>query len=445
MPVSDAFPAAATALAAQSTSFAWLDAGPQAVSGMSYLIVPSFDEQRLTWNARTGTLHTGEAEGDGSFVDVFGALRAHWQPGQSTGIEARFRGGWVGWFGYECAIASLGVALPTEDVRYPDAAWFRAAAWASLDHATGIVSVDGDDADARARLTAALDTQPAERTMAGAVSATWRDTPHHYAEQISLAQRLIADGEAYQLCFTSRVYGPESLDAVELYHRLRAVAPSHHGSLIRIGDTALASISPEQFLELSPSGRLRSKPIKGTRRRGTVAAEDRALAAELVASEKERAENIMIVDLMRNDLGRVAVTGSVRVPELLQVESYAPVHQLVSTVEAQLAPDRHPLDAVVAAFPAGSMTGAPKHRAVTRLAELESGPRGLYSGAHGYLSDDGSIDLAMTIRTVVVRPDGWSIGAGGGITALSVPEHEVAEAHLKARALLRALGAESAD
>lgn len=276
-------------------------------------------------------------------------------------------------------------------------------------------------------------------------AAQWRDAPERYAEQVRAAQQLIADGENYQLCFTSRVSGPERIDALSTYLRLREAAPSHHGSFLRIGDTALLSSSPEQFLELTPRGQLTSKPIKGTRRRATDAAEDAQLASELRASDKERAENVMIVDLMRNDLGRVAVTGSVSVPNLLEVESYAPVHQLVSTVRAQLDPNRHPLDAVTAAFPAGSMTGAPKHRAVAHLQELESGPRGIYSGAHGYLSNDGSIDLAMTIRSIVARPDGWSVGAGGGITALSDPAAETAEARLKAAALLGVLGAEPAE
>ncbi|MFM6974384.1 MAG: anthranilate synthase component I family protein [Agromyces sp.] len=447
----DALALAADRLAREPGSLAWLDAGPEAAVGRSYLIVPAELEHRLSANVQRQRVR--ESHGaidtwhDGS---IFSVLRERWHPEHGSGAAARFSGGWVGWFGYECAADTLGIAMRTEGPEFLDAAWFAAGAWATLEHETGTVRIDGDDRRARARLESALaadsPADPGPRESSPSVRhARWRDTPAQYAAHVRAAQRHIADGEAYQLCLTSRVSGSETLDAMGVYQALRARVPSHHGSFIRIGETAIASASPEQFLELSPEGRLRTKPIKGTRPRSHDPAADDALARELRESEKERAENVMIVDLMRNDLGRVAVTGSVWVPELLRVERYAPVHQLVSTVEAQLAPDRHPIDAIVAAFPAGSMTGAPKHRAVLRLQGIESGPRGVYSGAHGYLSLDGSLDLAMTIRSIVVRPDGWTIGAGGGITALSIAEEEVAEAQLKAAALLAAIGVENAD
>src|SRR5690606_11029463 len=183
------------------------------------------------------------------------------------------------------------------------------------------------------------------------------------------------------------------------------------------------------------------KPIKGTRPRGRTTAQDEALHAELLGSDKERAENLMIVDLMRNDLGRVCEVGSVSVPSLLTVESYAHVHQLVSTVRGRLRDDVTVMDAVASCFPAGSMTGAPKLAAVRILDSLERRPRGIYSGAFGYVSLDGRVDLAMVIRSIVIDADGASIGAGGGITALSIPDEELAEAKLKAAALLAVLGA----
>jgi para-aminobenzoate synthetase component I len=185
---------------------------------------------------------------------------------------------------------------------------------------------------------------------------------------------------------------------------------------------------------------VRTKPIKGTRPRGATLADDLRLRAELEASEKERAENVMIVDLMRNDLGRVCVTGSVGVRHLLEVESYAQVHQLVSTVEGRLRPGLTAIDAVGAAFPAGSMTGAPKLSAMRILAGLEQGPRGVYAGCFGVLAADGSADLAMVIRSLRFRDGTVTIGAGGGITALSVPEEELEEVQVKAAALLRAAG-----
>ncbi|HLP23795.1 MAG TPA: anthranilate synthase component I family protein [Microbacteriaceae bacterium] len=442
------FAAAARTVAAEPGSIAWLDAGPHATIGSSYLIVPGAVEERLVANERTGRIVETGRQSNARVGDVFSRLRERWQLDRAGEEQPRFSGGWVGWFGYECARATLDIDLPTEDEDYPDAAWFEAGAWARLDHDTGVISVDGPDAVAVRRLEVALQRAHAVPDAADAAAsggARWRDSDADYAEHVRAAQRLIADGEAYQLCLTSRISGPQLHDPLDVFLRLRAVAGSHHGSLIRIGDTALVSVSPEQFIEITPAGRIRTKPIKGTRKRSAEPDADAALAAELLASDKERAENVMIVDLMRNDLGRVAVTGSVSVPALLEVETYAPVHQLVSTIEARLAPERHPLDVVTVSFPAGSMTGAPKHRAVQHLSRLESGPRGIYSGAHGYLSNDGSIDLAMTIRSIVIRPDGWSIGAGGGITALSDPDDEVFEARLKAAALLRALGIASAD
>lgn len=436
------------ALAAHPGSIAWLDAGPNADAGASYLVVPAADEHRLTASVAGGRVV--ERLGGQSTqlpTDVFSALRERWSPEAGSANEVAFAGGWLGWFGYECAAATLNLELQTEPAGYPDASWFRAGAWLKLDHTTGHAQIDGTDQAAMQHLEAVLaravelSDVPASGDSTARVRARWRDSESQYVENVRAAQVFIADGEAYQLCLTSRVSGAEQIDATDVYLRLRRASPTHHGSFIRIGDTAVLSASPEQFIELAPSGRLRSKPIKGTRRRAADPDADAQLARELVESEKERAENVMIVDLMRNDLGRVAVIGSVTVPNLLDVESYRPVHQLVSTVEAQLDPHRHRIDAIVAAFPAGSMTGAPKHRAVQRLQQLESGPRGIYSGASGYLSENGSIDLAMNIRSIVVRPDGWSIGAGGGITALSVPDDEVAEAKLKAAALLAVLGA----
>jgi anthranilate/para-aminobenzoate synthase component I len=180
--------------------------------------------------------------------------------------------------------------------------------------------------------------------------------------------------------------------------------------------------------------------VKGTRRRAASAAEDARLREELAVNEKENAENLMIVDLMRNDLGRVARIGGVSVTELLAVETHAHVHQLVSTVRAELAEETDVLDVLAASFPAGSMTGAPKLSAMTLLHELERGPRGVYSGCLGRLGLDGRAELAMVIRTIVMSPGLATVGSGGGITALSLPDEELAEVKLKARALFEALG-----
>jgi anthranilate/para-aminobenzoate synthase component I len=258
-------------------------------------------------------------------------------------------------------------------------------------------------------------------------------------------QAAIASGDAYQLCLTSEARVDARPDPLATYLALRAESPTHHGALLRVGEFSLLSATPEQFLSVSPEGVVESKPIKGTRRRGSSAAEDDLLRLELEQSDKERAENLMIVDLMRNDIARVSEVGSVTVPSLLAVESYAQVHQLVSTVRGKLAAGLRPVDAVVACFPAGSMTGAPKSSATAILDRLERRPRGIYSGVFGYFGLDGRVDLAMVIRSIVIDGQGATVGAGGGITALSVPDEELDEVKLKAAVLLRVLGATVAE
>jgi anthranilate/para-aminobenzoate synthase component I len=221
---------------------------------------------------------------------------------------------------------------------------------------------------------------------------------------------------------------------------LRESNPAPYGGYLKFEGLEIVSSSPEQFLKVSASGKVSSKPIKGTRPRSKDQAEDAQIANELVNNEKERAENLMIVDLMRNDLGRVCEADSIAVEKLFQIESYATVHQLVSTVTGQLRADQNATTAMAACFPGGSMTGAPKIRAVEILRELEAAPRDIYSGAFGYLGFDGSADFGMTIRTLVFEGDSASLGVGGGITIDSDPDSEFEETMLKSKALLRALG-----
>ena len=215
-----------------------------------------------------------------------------------------------------------------------------------------------------------------------------------------------------------------------------------YGAFLRFGEVSVLSMSPERFLRISADGVAESKPVKGTRPRGRSAEEDEQLRAELAASEKDRAENLMIVDLLRNDLGSCAIPGSVSVDRIFDIETFSTVHQLVSTVRARLRPGVHTADCVRAAFPGGSMTGAPKIRTMRIIDELEEGPRGIYSGAIGYLGLNGAADLAITIRTLVVCPGGVSFGIGGAITALSDPAAEYEETAVKAAALLTLTGQE---
>jgi para-aminobenzoate synthetase len=265
---------------------------------------------------------------------------------------------------------------------------------------------------------------------------------HPRREYVALVERClehIRQGESYEICLTNTLRTARLVDPWATYQRLRRVSPVPYGAYLECGTTTVLSASPERFLGISSAGDVETRPIKGTRPRGRTAAEDAELRADLLASEKDRAENLMIVDLMRNDLSRVCETGSVHVEDLFAVESYPMVHQLVSSVRGRLRADRTAVDCVRAAFPGGSMTGAPKRRTLEILEELEDGPRGVYSGALGWFSLDGAADLSIVIRTIVTGPSGTTLGVGGAITALSDPAAEYAETLVKARAMATAL------
>jgi len=271
-------------------------------------------------------------------------------------------------------------------------------------------------------------------------SLSLRHSDDEYLALIEKAKERIAIGDAYQLCLTNQITIETESHPFAAFLALRESNPSPYLSFMKFGDVSIVSSSPEQFLRVDESGLVSSKPIKGTRKRSLDPQEDSLLVEELRTNEKERAENLMIVDLMRNDLGRVSEPSDVVVAKLFDVESYATVHQLVSTVEAKLKPSLDVFDAIDACFPAGSMTGAPKIRAMEILRGLEQGARGIYSGCFGYISYRGAADLAMTIRTIVFEDGKATIGIGGGITIDSDPQAELLETKLKARALLSALG-----
>jgi para-aminobenzoate synthetase component I len=350
--------------------------------------------------------------------------------------------GWVGWLGYELRGETM--AMPVrQDSRYPDATWLRIERALAFDHSTGTVTAMAlDDAEAwRSEVLVALSRDAHALPAPAALGdPTWAYPDDEYLELIAQCQHAIVEGDAYLLCLTTEVRVDGSPDPIATYLALRESSPTHHGALVRAGGISLLSASPEQFLTVSPEGIVTTSPIKGTRPRGDTEAGDWRLRRELEVSVKERAENVMIVDLMRNDIGRVSKPGTVGVTGLLAVESYAQVHQLVSTVRGELKDGLTGVDAIRACFPAGSMTGAPKLSATTILDRLERRPRGIYSGAFGYLGFDGRVDLAMVIRSIIIDQDGATIGTGGGITALSVPAEELAETKLKAAALLAALG-----
>lgn len=438
-------------LFAAESNFVWLDSGLHAATGMSYL---GFGNRTLTASVAENSV---TVDGLSSNQTVFDFLRTDLgeiaidQPTNKDGVE--FQLGWVGWLGYELHAQTLALAASRRS-RYSDASMLFVDRAIVFDHARALVSVIGLDAEVVDRLHSRLQERQharvpgARRTPAPVEGeklkrnavAVWADTDEQYLRMIGACQTAILLGDAYQLCLTTEVQIAVTPDPLLTYLELRAANPSHHGAFFRAGPVSLLSSSPEVFLTVTAEGAIESQPIKGTRPRGQTEASDRALVAELLASEKERAENLMIVDLMRNDIGRVSTVGSVSVPRLLEVQSYARVHQLVSTVRGQIRAGVHPIEVLSACFPAGSMTGAPKLSAVSILGRLENRARGVYAGAFGYFGLDGRIELSMVIRSILLDASGATVGTGGGITALSVPAEELAEVKLKAAALLAVLG-----
>jgi para-aminobenzoate synthetase component 1 len=259
-----------------------------------------------------------------------------------------------------------------------------------------------------------------------------------YLAVIRRAIEYVHAGDCFQVNIAQRLLHSANLPPMELYRRLRERNPAPFAGYFDLGEFTIASASPERFLYVR-SGEVETRPIKGTRPRGATPAEDRARIAELLASAKDRAENVMIVDLMRNDLGRVCRYGSVHVPSVCRLESYRTVHHLVSEVHGVLRPDLGPVDLLRAAFPGGSVTGAPKIRAMEIIAELEPTARGPYCGSLGYIGFDGSMDTSILIRTFTIGRGWIQFPVGGGIVAESDPEREYEETWHKAEGLLRAL------
>jgi len=368
-----------------------------------------------------------------------------------------FVGGYVGYFGYELKAELEGQR--GADSPLPDAKWIFADRFIAFDHVdqrAWLVCVDGPTPSKAneswfdriaAKLAGPLLAQlPArsEDCAANLKNLRWRHSLDEYRELILRCQEEIRQGETYEVCLTNQLVATGMVDSLDLYRHLRAKNPAPYSAFLRFPDVSVLCTSPELFLKLQPDGTLDTKPIKGTAPRGSSPTEDAAIAREMAADEKTRAENLMIVDLLRNDLNKVCEIGSVHVPLLFDVESYATVHQLVSTVRGKLRQGLTIVDCVRATFPGGSMTGAPKVRTMQILDNLEAGPRGIYSGSIGYLSLGGAATLNIVIRTMVVQQDQISIGSGGAIIALSEPDAEVAEIRLKAKAhadVLRKAGA----
>ncbi|HVC20846.1 MAG TPA: anthranilate synthase component I [Vicinamibacterales bacterium] len=263
-------------------------------------------------------------------------------------------------------------------------------------------------------------------------------TREEFEEKVRIAKEYIAAGDIYQVVLSQRFEAPVDVDPFTVYRALRHVNPSPYMYFIRMGGVSIVGSSPEMLVRVEGT-HVQTHPIAGTRPRGRTEEEDVRLAEELKRNEKERAEHVMLVDLGRNDVGRVSEYGSVRVPQFMGLERYSHVMHLVSIVEGRLAADRDRLDALVSCFPAGTVSGAPKLRAMEIIAELEPSPRGIYSGAVGYLDFAGNLDFCITIRTLVLANGRAYVQAGAGIVSDSNPAAEYEETRDKARAMVRAL------
>jgi len=373
-----------------------------------------------------------------------------------AGLPFDFAGGYVGYLGYEMKADCAPTTARRADT--PDAVWIFADRLVAVDHLhrrTYLVALSIDDVGQHA----ARDWLAATATRLRAVPSSVRPGPSdkpsapdagtdlwrwvtpargrsHYLADVDAARTQLRRGESYEICLTNQLRLPPVADPLAYYRTLRRINPAPYAAYLRLDDVAVASSSPERFLRIRPDGRVDSSPVKGTSARADDAAEDDRLRRTLASSAKTRAENLMIVDLLRNDLGRVCEVGSVRVPRFLATETYPTLHQLVSTVEGRLRPSISAVDCVRSCFPGGSMTGAPKLRTMEIIDRLEQRARGIYSGALGYFALGGGADFSIVIRTAVLTGDGVTIGTGGAIVLDSDPADEYAETMLKARALL---------
>jgi para-aminobenzoate synthetase len=363
-------------------------------------------------------------------------------------------GGFVGYLGYELKADCGSPNLHSSDM--PDALMMLANRVVAVDHVrrrTYVCAVgreDDADADAWLEMAAAVVAETLASPPQPLATPEPTDPPEQvvfqsgrgrdqYLADIAASQAELAAGESYEICLTDQFSTDASPDPFVLYRHLRRSNPAPFAAYLKFGERAIVSSSPERFLSVDRDRRVEARPIKGTISRSEDPVVDAGRRAELAEDEKTMAEHLMIVDLLRNDVGRVCDIDSVSVPELMVIEPYATVHQMVSTIQGYLEPERSPVECVHSCFPGGSMTGAPKLRTMEIIDGLEDEARGVYSGAIGYFGLDGSTDLSIVIRTIVMRPGRTTIGAGGAIVMQSDPVDEFDEILLKARAPMAAI------
>jgi anthranilate synthase component 1 len=386
---------------------------------------------------------SGPYAGRNGFLD---ALQSWWAALRTpeTVSPLPFIGGWLLYLGYELAseIESRLILPPSTDpvaalaIRAP-AAWIR-------DRATGqawLIAEPGFESLLEEFETRVRELREPPSAQRGAFELD-EDDPEIFLDSVRRALGYIAAGDVYQANLSRgwRARATPPVDPVAIYRRLRATNPSPFAALLRYDDFALLSSSPERLVSIR-GNTVSTRPIAGTRPRGATAEADAALVRSLLDNEKERAEHVMLIDLERNDLGRVCAGGSVRVDEYMSVETYAHVHHIVSNVSGRLRNDVSPIDVIRALFPGGTITGCPKVRCMEIIAELEAVGRGAYTGSIGYVNRDGSCDLNILIRTITAQGGLFKFRAGAGIVADSNPAQELAETRAKAEGLLRALAA----
>ena len=405
---------------------------------------------------------TGNERMSGSFVDVLRDLMGRYQSPVVPGLP-RFTGGAVGFLGYDAArwfeptLERTRMAFPKKNDDSDDAVFMFFDSVLAFDHVKHRIllivnsSVDEDSAidlearyeQARAKISA-LETDlkrelpETESVRGGELSLRSNTTQQAFETAVSRAKDYIAAGDIFQVVLSQRFETEIEADPFTVYRALRHVNPSPYMYFIRLGEVSIIGSSPEMLVRVEGS-HAETHPIAGTRPRGASEDDDAALAEELIKDEKERAEHVMLVDLGRNDLGRVSQYGSVQVSQYMALERYSHVMHLVSRVVGELSDDHDRLDALVSCFPAGTVSGAPKIRAMEIIEELETTARGIYAGAVGYVDFAGNLDCCITIRTIVMRSGRAYVQAGAGIVADSDSTAEYHETRAKASALIKAL------
>jgi aminodeoxychorismate synthase component I len=451
----------------------WLDSSLQNdANRFSYMGVP---DEIVTYDLSQNTTTVKKNETTETYQkDIFSYLDEQLKTRyyeETVSLPFDFTGGYIGYFGYElkmlCGAKKTSYSLP-----YPDSLWYFVKNFIAFDHKEKnvyLVCLSGEKNNAekwfkeiqqklkitlssRATngsrgifLTPSFGVKDSSTRRTSSVGMTESITffiarnKNQYLEDIQTCKEYLAKGESYQICLTNTITTETESNPLKLYLHLRQINPAPFAAFIKYDDLAILCSSPEQFLKINKKRDVETKPIKGTIKRGETPEEDKQLIEQLRSSQKDWSENAMIVDLLRNDLGKVCDFGSITVAKLMEIETYQTLHQLVSTVQGKLRKDKSIIDCVKACFPGGSMTGVPKMKTMEILDSLEKKPRGIYSGALGFLSVNNTANLNIVIRTIIIKGFEISIGAGGAILIDSDPEKEYEEMLLKAQILLELL------